>query len=209
MSHLKSFFALVNFIPSLMAESIFLSFSSIAIANLATSSTKFFGTTITPLLSAQIQSPALIRLRPEFGTLEIRICDTPLTLEKVVALTAYCQTLALYFLEESPVEITDDLYLAYAHNRFQASRYGFNGKISVQDEISPVVIHQDILKTLKKLSPYAKLLGNEAYFEYLQKNVSRLNNGTRKIKKAFKNLGGDINALANFQGQLWMHRKNC
>ena len=70
----------------------------------------------------------------------------------MVALTAYCQTLALYFLEEAPVEINDDLYLAYAHNRFQASRYGFKGKISVQDEMSPVAIHQDILKTLKKLS---------------------------------------------------------
>lgn len=150
-----------------------------------------------------------IRLRPEFGTLEIRICDTPLTLKQAVALTAYCQTLAFYFLEENPVAVDNELYLAYAHNRFQASRYGYKGKISVPELVSPVAIDQDILNTLEKLAPYAKFLGNEVYFRHLKKEVSRLNNGARKIKKAFKNLKNNMNDLASFQSQLWMHKKNC
>ena len=150
-----------------------------------------------------------IRLRPEFGTLEIRICDTPLTLKQAVALTAYCQTLALYFLEEKPVKLGNELYMAYAHNRFQASRYGYKGKISVPGDTSLVSIDQDILNTLEKLAPYAKFLGTEVYLKQLKKDVSRLNNDARIIKKAFKSLKNNINDLANFQSQLWMHKNNC
>ena len=149
-----------------------------------------------------------IRLRPEFGTLEIRICDTPLTLKQAVALIAYVQTLALYFLEESPMKINDDLYLPYAHNRFQASRYGLEGKIVVPDHPSPLPIHQDILNTLEKLAPYAKYLETEVYCDYLKESVSHLDNDTKKIKMAYKKLK-DLNKLANFQSQLWMHEENC
>lgn len=145
-----------------------------------------------------------IRLRPEFGTLEIRICDTPLTLKQAIALTAYCQTLAFYFLEETPIKINNELYLAYAHNRFQASRYGYKGKISVPNESSPIAINEDILKTLEKLAPYAKFLGNELYFNNLKKDVSKLHNGAGTIKTAFKRLKNNINELAHFQSQLWM-----
>lgn len=150
-----------------------------------------------------------IRLRPEFGTLEIRICDTPLTLKQVAALSAYCQTLALYFLEERPIAINDELYLAYASNRFQASRYGYKGKISVSDKPSPILIADDILQTIEKLSPYAKYLGNEGYFNQIKKNVARKNNDAIKIKRAFKNLKQNMVELTNFQSQLWMHKNNC
>lgn len=150
-----------------------------------------------------------IRLRPEFGTIEIRICDAPLTLKQAITLTAYCQTLACYFLEENPVIMNNELYLAYAHNRFQASRYGYKGKICVPDQSSPVSIGKDILDTIEKLAPYAKFLGNEIYLENLKKNVSRFNNDARIIKKAFKDLKNNINDLAKFQSQLWMHKSNC
>src|SRR3990167_8742784 len=150
-----------------------------------------------------------IRLRPDFGTLEIRICDAPLTLKQAAALAAYCQTLALYFMEEKPVCINDELYLAYNHNGFQASRYGYKGKISVLEKKSPIVIGDDILETLEKLAPYAKYLNNEHYLKKIKKDVIKKNNGATKIKEAFKNLHHNIVELTNFQSQLWMHKSNC
>lgn len=150
-----------------------------------------------------------IRLRPEFGTLEIRICDTPLTIKQAVTLTAYCQTLALYFMEEQPITLHDELYLPYAHNRFQACRYGYKGKLASADGDAPITISRDILETLKKLTPYAKYLGNETYLKQLKKDVSRLNNDARLLKCKFKNLKNNLSDLANFQSQLWMHKSNC
>lgn len=51
-----------------------------------------------------------IRIQPKFGTVEIRVCDTPLTLEKVVLLAAYLQSLSLYLLKERPIKVSQDLY---------------------------------------------------------------------------------------------------
>lgn len=144
-----------------------------------------------------------IRLRPDFGTIEIRICDTPLTLKRAIALIAYVQTLAFYFLEETPIKLNEELYLPYAHNRFQASRYGFKGKISAADLPTPISLRKDILITLEKLYAYAKYLGNESYFDYLMQSVRERKNDAKKIKLAFKKLN-DINALARYQSQLWM-----
>ena len=43
-----------------------------------------------------------IRPKPEYGTVELRICDTPLTIEKAAILGAYLQMLAHYLLDERP-----------------------------------------------------------------------------------------------------------
>src|SRR5262249_27038602 len=46
-----------------------------------------------------------IRPKPEFGTVEIRVCDTPLTIRTAAIITAYIQALSLYLLEEKPIQI--------------------------------------------------------------------------------------------------------
>ena len=34
-----------------------------------------------------------IRPKPEFGTIEVRVCDTPLTVDRAAAIAGYIQTL--------------------------------------------------------------------------------------------------------------------
>ena len=45
-----------------------------------------------------------IRPKPEYGTIEIRVCDTPLTLQRAAALAAYARALARYLMETRPIE---------------------------------------------------------------------------------------------------------
>jgi gamma-glutamyl:cysteine ligase YbdK (ATP-grasp superfamily) len=40
-----------------------------------------------------------IRPKPEYGTIELRVCDTPLTVERAAALAVYLQALCRYLLE--------------------------------------------------------------------------------------------------------------
>ena len=40
-----------------------------------------------------------IRPKPEFGTIEVRVCDTPLTVERAAVLAAYVQTICRMLLE--------------------------------------------------------------------------------------------------------------
>jgi hypothetical protein len=67
-----------------------------------------------------------IRPKPEYGTVEIRVLDTPLTVERAAQLVAYAQTLAHYVLTQRPLPVSAAIYLVYRHNRFQACRYGFD-----------------------------------------------------------------------------------
>ena len=63
-----------------------------------------------------------IRPKPEYGTVEIRVCDTPLTVERAAQIAAFAQALARWLFEARPIEVTPDLYLTHSHNRFQACR---------------------------------------------------------------------------------------
>ena len=70
-----------------------------------------------------------IRPKPEYGTVEIRVCDTPLTVRRAALLAVYAQCLAAYYLLERPRAAARGIYLVSAHNRFEACRYGYAGEM--------------------------------------------------------------------------------
>src|SRR6185503_4994440 len=70
-----------------------------------------------------------IRPKPEYGTIEIRICDTPLTVEGAAQLAAYAQTLAAHLLEHRRQPPLGPQYRVYGYNRFQACRFGFEAQL--------------------------------------------------------------------------------
>jgi len=104
-----------------------------------------------------------IRPKPEYGTVEIRICDTPLNIRRAASLAAYAQAIAKYLLSERPIGISEKLYLPYAYNRFQAARYGLDGHFIDPINHQKRSIAQDILSTLVKIAPYAKALDSSDY----------------------------------------------
>ncbi|MGE5331344.1 MAG: glutamate--cysteine ligase, partial [Nitrospirota bacterium] len=67
-----------------------------------------------------------IRPKPEFGTIEIRVFDTPLTIERAAALSGFVQSLGAWFLADQPFMPQEDDYLVYTYNRFQACRFGMD-----------------------------------------------------------------------------------
>ncbi|MCX7893715.1 MAG: YbdK family carboxylate-amine ligase [Burkholderiales bacterium] len=96
-----------------------------------------------------------IRPKPEYGTIEIRVCDTPLTVERAAALAAYAQMLCRWLAAERPFPLTEDLYLVYNYNRFQACRFGLAGNVIDPATRSERPIRDDILATLEALAPHA------------------------------------------------------
>jgi carboxylate-amine ligase len=52
-----------------------------------------------------------IRPKPEFGTIELRVCDTPLQVDKAAALACYLQSLCRHLREERPFEGNDAAWL--------------------------------------------------------------------------------------------------
>jgi carboxylate-amine ligase len=103
-----------------------------------------------------------IRPKPEYGTIEVRVFDTPLTVDKAAALAAYVQALARFLLLERPVAVHEDMYLAYTYNRFQACRFGLEGLMidPLSHEHRP--IHEDIAATVEALAPHAEAMQSTA-----------------------------------------------
>ncbi len=96
-----------------------------------------------------------IRPHPDYGTVEIRICDTPLTVEHAATLAAYVQSLARWLLAERPHPLSEDIYLSYSFNRFQACRFGMQGEVVDILEGTRRTIHEDLLATLAILTARA------------------------------------------------------
>jgi len=92
-----------------------------------------------------------IRPKPEFGTIELRVCDTPLTVERAAALAGYLQGLCRWLLERSEPPPDEDDYLVYNYNRFQACRFGLDGTVVHPKTYESVSLRDDVLNTLRLL----------------------------------------------------------
>ncbi|MEO8299445.1 MAG: YbdK family carboxylate-amine ligase, partial [Burkholderiales bacterium] len=107
-----------------------------------------------------------IRPKPEYGTIELRVCDTPLTVNKAACLAVYLQSICKYLLDERPFEPADDDYLVYTFNRFQACRFGLDGELVDPQTKQRGRLRDDILRTLARIEPHAvELQGFDACSE--------------------------------------------
>ena len=100
-----------------------------------------------------------IRPKPEYGTIEIRVCDTPLTVRRAALLAAYAQALAAWLLEERAQAPSPEVYRVNAFNRFEACRYGYRGQIVDPYARARRPLGEDILATAAAVMPQAARLG--------------------------------------------------
>jgi carboxylate-amine ligase len=143
-----------------------------------------------------------IRPKPEFGTVEVRICDTPLTAERAAVLAAYAQTLARYLLIERPFQLTEDLHLAYGYNRFQACRFGLDGDYIDPQAQSHLVLRDDIAATLERLKPHAMELETEAPLAGLETILREGSTDARWMRRRYQ-LTGSLPDLVWQQCRKW------
>jgi len=99
-----------------------------------------------------------IRPKPEYGTIEIRVCDTPLSVARAAQLAAYAQALAKWLLEERPRPAARAVYLVNSFNRFEAARYGLRGQFIDPYEEKKKPLAEDILDAIAGVMPQAVAL---------------------------------------------------
>jgi len=119
-----------------------------------------------------------IRPKPEYGTIEVRVFDTPLTVERAAVLAAYLQAICRMLLERDET-ISEEIYLAYNYNRFQACRFGLEGQLldAVTGESTP--IHVAVLRTVEACRPHARELGSADALDEIERWVRTTGNDAR------------------------------
>jgi carboxylate-amine ligase len=124
-----------------------------------------------------------IRPKPEYGTIEIRVFDTPLTIERAAALAGFVQSLAAWFLEEQPFVPVEDDYMVYTYNRFQACRFGLDAVYVDPATGTHVPLREHIVETLGRVAPYASAHGAAWGVQLLTEDARRGANDAQWLRE--------------------------
>ncbi len=126
-----------------------------------------------------------IRPKPEYGTIELRVCDTPLTVERAAALAAYLQAICRRLLERVEPMPAEDDYLVYTFNRFQACRFGLDGTLVDPRSGEHRTIREDILATLRQVEPHGAVLQSLPGLEEIERCAARGGNHATHLRQVF------------------------
>ena len=113
-----------------------------------------------------------IRPRPEFGTIELRVCDMPATLETTFALVAFVRSLAIAsqrLLEEHPQLQRGDIRRNWiaVENKWLATRYGLEAIYIRTPAGKRRPLRQDLQELLNRLMPIAAETGDDVFLSTL------------------------------------------
>jgi carboxylate-amine ligase len=126
-----------------------------------------------------------IRPKPEYGTIEVRVMDTPLTIAKAARIAAYIQTLGAHIQRERLFQPQEDDYLVYTFNRFQACRFGFDGTFVDPATREHRTLREDLIRTLVKLEQHAVDCKADVALRELLADVSARSNDAEWIRAVY------------------------
>ncbi len=143
-----------------------------------------------------------IRPKPEYGTMEIRIADTPLTVTGAAELAAYAQTLAADLLRQRRLEPVAPQYLVYGYNRFQACRFGFEAMLADPGAHTHIRLREDLLATLYRVQRLGDELGTSEALAAIGARAEAESNDTRWLRERFQETR-NLSDVVRLQAERW------
>lgn len=134
-----------------------------------------------------------IRPRPDFGTIEFRVCDMPPTLAMtwgIVALTRCLVVSALRLLAEKPQLRRGDSrrHWIAVENKWLAARYGMTAPYIRTPSGKRRPLAQDLSELLERLLPIARESGDHRFLESLRP-VDKLELGADRQRRLYRETG--------------------
>ena len=112
-----------------------------------------------------------LRPKPEFGTIEIRVCDSPLDIRSAAMLAAYAQALAAECFSKPAQGPQPNAEKVHSYNRFQACRFGLKGRVIDPATGSVASLGQRIEHTLDCIAPWFEKLESQWALHALRAKV--------------------------------------
>lgn len=131
-----------------------------------------------------------MRPSPNFGTLEIRVCDGPATLAEAMAIVAYVHLLAHWFSDHGGWidQVPRPTEWLMRENKWRSMRHGLAADMVVNLEGDTKPVAEDIAQWLDVLAPYAEKLGYGAYMQTLRAILVK-GNSTMRQRGVFARTG--------------------
>jgi carboxylate-amine ligase len=143
-----------------------------------------------------------IRPKPEYGTIEIRIGDTPLTVSAAAELAAYAQALAADLLRHRRSDPIEPQYLVYGYNRFQACRFGFEAMLADPKARTHIRLREDLLATLYSVQRLGDELGSADALSAIGARAENAVNDSRWLRERFAQTGS-LSDVVRLQAERW------
>jgi carboxylate-amine ligase len=123
-----------------------------------------------------------IRPHPDFGTVELRICDGIPTLREVAGLAALAQSLVEWLdtLVDRGYKLPVPREWTIRVNKWRAARYGVEAEIIGDDQGTRVPLAQAVRELIEELSPVASRLG---CLDELRSNLDVLERGPSYLRQ--------------------------
>ncbi len=144
------------------------------------------------------------RPHPDFGTLEIRICDLPVKFSDILGITAMIQALVATLAEDKSVCLPLNQHIVQS-NKWQAARYGLAGTyfdpsgLLSQERIS---LREATARLLKKIEPAVVMLGSDKYMRHIER-VLRDGTGADFLRCCYGKSGSFKKVVASLWGEFW------
>lgn len=134
-----------------------------------------------------------IRPRPDFGTVEFRICDTPASLAATLGLVALTRCLviwALRTLEEEPRRRRRDRRHNWigVENKWLATRYGLKAPYIRTPGGKRRPLAEDVAALIERLLPIARESGDEPFLAALLP-IDRFETGSERQRRLYRESG--------------------
>ncbi len=139
-----------------------------------------------------------IRPHPDFGTVEIRICDAVPLLDDVISIAALIQSLVTFLAKKyrSGEETGHLPSFLIRENKWRAARYGVDGKLIINNLGDTVPIKQAVERLLAELTPTAKELKIESDLLNINKIFER-GTSSKRQRKVYTETKGDWNLVVD------------
>jgi carboxylate-amine ligase len=143
-----------------------------------------------------------IRPKPEYGTIEVRVCDTPLTVERAAALAAFAQALSHCLVETGAGGLNADVYRVYGYNRFLACRFGFEAELVDVERREKVPLREDLLDTLRLVRRFASDTSGAHALDQLAEDVQRGASDSAWLRETYRRTGS-LSDVVRSQCEVW------
>jgi carboxylate-amine ligase len=142
-----------------------------------------------------------VRPHPDFGTIEIRVCDLPYCLEDILAITALIQALVLTISEQ--YENPDPHIQILRSNKWQAARYGLDGFY-----VDPIFgrnhsMREAVVNLYRFVKPTAEALNSTQYLERIPAILER-GSGSHLQRKFYADNGESFNKMIKMMQRLFL-----
>jgi carboxylate-amine ligase len=147
-----------------------------------------------------------IRPRPDFGTIEIRVCDMPSSLTETLSLVALIRSLVIHatrLIAERASLRRGDIrrHWIAIENKWLATRHGLRAMYVRGPSGKRRLLHTDVQDLVEKLQPIAREHGDERYLAPFRA-MDRFETGSDRQRRLFREHGDWKVLVAQMRGEL-------